>query len=81
LKLFSSAIALKNLGWLLCHQPLVSKKDLKSYQWFAVKERVMNVISQLLEIPQAHQSFNIEFENHVNTLSNNAEEVVQHTQQ
>jgi hypothetical protein len=84
-KLFLPALALENLGRLLCRRPLASEKDLESYQRFVVEEKVVNVISQLLDIPQARQSFalgnGIEFENHANTLSDNAEEVLQRTQQ
>jgi hypothetical protein len=84
-KLFSPAIALEDLGRLLSRRPLASEKDLESYQRFAVEERVVDVISQLLNMPQARQSFalgnGVEFENHANTLSDNAEEVLQRTQQ
>jgi hypothetical protein len=84
-KLFPPAIALEDLGRLLCRRPLASEKDLESCQRFAVEERVVDVISQLLDIPHARQSFGlgngVEFENHTNTLSDNAEEVLQRTQQ
>jgi hypothetical protein len=43
----------------------------------AVEEKVLDMISQLLDIPQARQPLalgdGIEFENHANILSNNAE--------
>lgn len=46
---------------------------------------MVDVISHLLDIPQAHQLFalgnGIEFENHANTLSDNSEEVLQRMQQ
>jgi hypothetical protein len=62
---------------LLCRQPLAGEKDLESYQRFAVEEKVLDMISQLLDIPQARQPLalgdGIEFENHANILSNNAE--------
>jgi hypothetical protein len=74
----SPALALEDLGRLLCRRPLASEKDLESYQRFAMEEKV-DVISQLLDIPQAGQSFalgnGVEFENHANILSNNAEKV------
>jgi hypothetical protein len=81
-KLFPPALALEDLGRLLCRRPLASEKDLESCQRFAVEERVM---SQLINIPHAHQSFDlgngVEFENHANTLSDNTEEVLRRTQQ
>jgi hypothetical protein len=84
-KLFPPAIALEDLGRLLCRRPLASEKDLESCQRFAVEERVVDVISQLLDILHARQSFGlgngVKFENHANTLSDGAEEVLQRTQQ
>jgi hypothetical protein len=80
-KLFSPALALEDLGRLLRRRPLASEKDLESYQRFAVEEKVVDVISRLLSYPEARQLFTlgngIEFENHANTLSDNAEEVLQ----
>jgi hypothetical protein len=78
------AIALEDLGRLLCRRPLASEEDLESYQRFAVEEKAVDAISQLLDIPQTRQSFalgnGIEFENHAKTLSDNAKEVLQRTQ-
>jgi hypothetical protein len=47
----SPALALEDLGRLLCRQPLASEKDLETYQRFAMEEKVVDVISQLLDIP------------------------------
>jgi hypothetical protein len=76
---------LEDLGRLLRRRPLASEKDLESFQRFAVEDKVVDVVSQLLNNPEARQLFTlgkgIEFENHANTLSDNAEEVLQRTQQ
>ena len=44
-KLFPPALALEDLGRLLCRRPLASEKDLESCQRFAVEERVVDVLS------------------------------------
>jgi Phosphotransferase enzyme family len=80
-KLFSSRIALEDLGRTLCRRPLASEKDLESYERFAVEEKVKDVMEQLMKIPEAQSLLNecdeVEFENHLNTLSDNAEEVLE----
>jgi hypothetical protein len=42
-KLFSSRVALEDLGQTLCRRPLASEKDLESYERFAVEEKVKDV--------------------------------------
>lgn len=80
-KLFSSRVALEDLGHTLCRRPLASEKDLESYERFAVEEKVKDVMEQLMKIPEARSLLNecdeFEFENHLNTLSDNAEEVLE----
>jgi hypothetical protein len=80
-KLFSSRVALEDLGHTLCRRPLASEKDLESYERFAVEEKVKDVMEQLMMMREAQSLLNqcneIEFENHLNTLSDNAEEVLE----
>jgi hypothetical protein len=80
-KVFSSRVALEDLGQTLCRRPLASEKDLESYERFAVEEKVKDVMEQLMKMPEARSLLNhcneIEFENHLNTLSDNAEEVLE----
>jgi hypothetical protein len=77
---FSSRVALEDLGHTLCRRPLASEKDLESYERFAVEEKVKDVVEQLMKMREAQTLLNhcneIEFENHLNTLSDNAEEVL-----
>jgi hypothetical protein len=79
-KHFASRIALEDLGRTLSRRPLASEKDLESYERFAVEEKVKDIMERLMELPEAQSLLNdcneIEFENHLNTLSDNAEEVL-----
>ena len=54
---------------------------MESYERFAVEEKVKDVMEHLMKIPEAQSLLNecneIEFENHLNTLSDNAEEVLE----
>lgn len=74
-------MALEDLGHTFCRRPLASGKDLESYERFAVEEKVKDVMEQMMKIPEAQSLLNeyseIEFENHLNTLSDNAEEVLE----
>jgi len=83
-RLFSSRIALEDLGRRLCRRPLASESDLESYQRFALEDHVADIISHLVNIPYARAMFSlrngIQFENYANTLSDNAEEVQQYFQ-
>jgi hypothetical protein len=69
---------------LLRRRPLASEKDLESCQRFAVEKKAVDIVSQVLNNPEARQLFTlgngIEFENPANTLSDDAE-VLQRTQQ
>ena len=80
-KVFTSRDALKSLGHTLCRRPLASEKDLESYQRFAVEEKVIDVMEELMRIQEAQPLLNgctkIEFENHLNTMSDNAQEVLE----
>ena len=79
LRNYSASIGLRGI---LCRswrrRPLESEKDLESYQRFAIEEKVVDIVSQLLNDPDARQLFtlgnSIKFENHANTLSGNAED-------
>ena len=77
-RLFSSRIALEDFGRQLCRRPLASEDDLRSYLRYAMEEKVTDVIYSLVNIPASRESFSlgkgIVFENHTNTLSDNAEE-------
>ncbi|KAL5317924.1 hypothetical protein ACEPPN_015026 [Leptodophora sp. 'Broadleaf-Isolate-01'] len=63
----------------LCDRPLASEKDLETYQRLAVERPTTNIISHLQRIEEARRAFNLSegiiFENHVNTLSDNSEEI------
>jgi hypothetical protein len=80
-KLFSPRAALEDLGDTLCRRPLASEKDLESYERFAVEEKVKDVMEQVMKMPEAQSLLNqcneMEFENHLNSLSDNAEEVLE----
>src|SRR5271154_351884 len=80
-KLFTPRIVIEELGHKLCRRPLASESDLQSYERFAVEGMVREVMEQLMKIPEAkdllHGCDEMEFENHLNTLSDKAEEVVQ----
>jgi hypothetical protein len=80
-KLFSPRVALEDLGHTLCRRPLASEKDLETYERFAVEEKVKDIMEQLMKMPEAQSLLNqcneIEFENHLNTLSDNVEEVLE----
>jgi len=83
-RLFSSKIALEDLGRRLCRRPLASESDLESYERFAVEDHVAEIISRLIDVPRARHLFSLEngvlFENHANTLSDDAEEVQRRSQ-
>src|SRR5271154_1648689 len=80
-KLFPPRIVIEELGHKLCRRPLASESDLQSYERFAVEGMVREGMEQLMKIPEAkdllHGCDEMEFENHLNTLSDKAEEVVQ----
>ena len=76
-----SRIALQELGHTLCRRPVASEKDLEDYERFAVEEEVKGVMKQLITVAAAQPLLNnyheIEFETHLNTLSDNTEEVLE----
>ena len=78
---FTSRSAAEDLGRTLYRRPLASEKDLESYKRFAVEEKVKGIIGQLMTIPATQELLNgsteLEFENHLNSLSDNVEDVVQ----
>jgi len=82
--LFSSTQYLTELGQDLCDRPLASEKDLEAYQRLAVERPTTHIISHLYQIGEARRELNLSggiiFENHVNTLSDNNEEVQQSLQ-
>ncbi|KAK9357096.1 hypothetical protein V1504DRAFT_158071, partial [Lipomyces starkeyi] len=71
-QLFSSRLALQDLGRRLCRRRLASEADLQSYERFAVEEQVYDVLAALRTIPAAHDAFllgeDIWFDNHSNTI-------------
>ena len=78
---FASRSAIEDLGRILYRRPLASEKDLESYERFAVEEKVKDILGQLMSIPEAQPLLNgckeLEFENHLNSLSENAEDVLE----
>ena len=79
--LFVPPLVIENLGRTVCRRPLASERDLEQYERFAVEEKVMDVVGQLMMIPEAQDLINVckelEFDNHLNSLSENAEEVLE----
>ncbi len=84
MKLFSSTQYLNELGQDLCDRPFASEKDLKIYERLAVERPTTNIISHLQEMRETRNAFNLSggivFENHVNSLANENEEVQQSLQ-
>lgn len=84
-KPFSPLFASQDLGHILCRRPLASEKYLDFYQRFAVEKKVKDVMEQLIKMREAplllNQCSALEFENHLNSLSDNAEEVMQSQKQ
>lgn len=82
LRPFNSVAFCEGLGRDLRLRKIASEADLQSYERTALETMVTHVINQLCEIETAQVRFNlgqgIAFENHVNTLSDVAEEVQQH---
>ena len=78
---FTPRSAIEDLGRTLYRRPLTSEKDLESYERFAVEEKVKDVVGHLLTIPAAQDLLNgsreLDFENHLNSLSDGAEEVAE----
>ena len=79
--IFAPPVVIEDLGRTLCRRPLASEKDLEHYERFAVEEKVRDVVEQLMTIPEAQSLINgcqkLEFDNHLNSLSENAEEVLE----
>ena len=81
-RLFNSITFCEELGRDLGLRKIASEADLQSYERTALETMVTRVINQLCEIETAQAQFNLEqgisFENHVNALSDVAEEVQQY---
>ncbi|KAL2840037.1 hypothetical protein BJX68DRAFT_190932 [Aspergillus pseudodeflectus] len=71
-RLFSSLVALEDIGRRFGRRPLSSEQDLESYERFAVEDHVHDVITELCRIPEARQEFRlgngVRFDNHANAL-------------
>ncbi|KAF4240498.1 hypothetical protein CNMCM8980_001147 [Aspergillus fumigatiaffinis] len=71
-RLFSSIVALEDIGRRFGRRPLSSEQDLESYERFAVEDHVHDVIAELCKIPEARQRFRlgngVRFDNHANAL-------------
>ena len=78
---FASRTAIEDLGRTLCRRPLSSEKDLESYERFAVEEKVKDIVDRLMTMPAAETLLDgckeLEFENHLNPLHENAREVLE----
>ena len=78
---FTPRSAIEDLGRTLYRRPLTSERDLESYERFAVEGKVKDVVGQLLTMTAAQDLLNgskeLEFENHLNSLSDGAEEVAE----
>lgn len=71
-RLFSSLVALEDIGRRFGRRPLSSEQDLESYERFAVEDHVHDIIAELCQIPEARQRFQlgngVRFDNHANAL-------------
>jgi hypothetical protein len=71
-QLFALLVELEGLSQHFALHPISSKQDLESYKWFAVKDYMYNIISELCKIPTAHEEFGLGdgvwFNNHANAL-------------
>ena len=78
---FIPPLVIEDLGRTLRRRPLASERDLEHYERFAVEEKVKDVAGQLMTLPEAQDLINsckeLEFDNHLNSLSENAEEVLE----
>ena len=78
---FDSIHHLETLGRKLCDRPLASERDLERYQSLANETPIADIIAYLKQSEHSRHEFNlgdgIIFENHLNTLSENDEEVQQ----
>ena len=79
---FVPALVIEDLVRSLCDDLWrASERDLEHYERFAVEEKVKDVVEQLMTTPKAQDLIKsckeLEFNNHLNSLSENAEEMLQ----
>ncbi|KKZ60465.1 hypothetical protein EMCG_00752 [[Emmonsia] crescens] len=81
-KLFSSSRTMEELGDMLCDRKFASEDDLRPHQQLSIEKPISTIIAALSEMEGAHKQFSlgrgVMFENHVNTLDEQVEEVQQH---
>ncbi|KAK5125897.1 hypothetical protein LTR08_005109 [Meristemomyces frigidus] len=56
-RLFSSLIALEDLGRSLCQRPISSEKDLEGVERYGKDRHVHDIVSELCKIPRLARSF------------------------
>jgi hypothetical protein len=83
-KLFPSRKTIEQIGRRVCDRRFASEDDLRGHQQFAIESPIGDIVSALKEIDQARERFNLGdgviFENHTNTLDDDAEEVQERLQ-
>ena len=76
LRLFSSFIALEDLGRSLCQRPISSENDLEGVERCGKHRHVHNIVSELCKIPSARQELGLghgfRFDSHANALDQEA---------
>ncbi|KJF60363.1 uncharacterized protein CIMG_10489 [Coccidioides immitis RS] len=83
-KLFPSRRTLEELGQMLCDRVFASEDDLRPHQQLSVETPISSIIAALSNVEGAPERFGlgrgVKFENHPNTLDEEAEEVQQRLQ-